>query len=79
MSQLKLTGVSPRVSPQRTRARAPSVRIEKVSEWKEIVPKLKGAKTGGTARNEKEFYFIPCTWIRVEKAETPAEFSAEQL
>ena len=48
-SQLKLTSVSPRASPQSTRVRVPTVSAELDREWEEIVlPKLKGAKTGGT-------------------------------
>ena len=51
LSQLKLTGGSPRVSPQRTRERAPKVRTEDREESSEkVVPKLKGANTGGTAK-----------------------------
>ena len=40
-SQLKLTGVSPRTSPQSTRVRVSTVNTEDREE--EIVPKLKGA------------------------------------
>ena len=48
-SQLKLTGVSPRTSPQSTRVRVPTVSIElEVEEVEIVLPKLKGAKTGGT-------------------------------
>ena len=56
LSQLKLTGVSPRVSPQRTRARAPTVRIEDREEVREIVPKLNGAKTGATEKQKMHMY-----------------------
>lgn len=49
LSQLKLTGGSPRVSPQRTRERAPNVSTEdSIEESEKVVPKLKGANTGGT-------------------------------
>ena len=48
LSQLKLTGGSPRVSPQRTRERAPNVSTEDREESEKVVAKLKGAKTGGT-------------------------------
>ena len=51
-SQLKLTGVSPRTSPQSTRVRVSTVNTEDREE--EIVPKLKGANTGGTEGKEKE-------------------------
>ena len=54
LSQLKLTGGSPRVSPQRTRERAPKVKTEDREESeKVVVPKLKGANTGGTVRINK--------------------------
>lgn len=48
-SQLKLTGVSPRTSPQSTRVRVPAGSTVEDRE-EEIVPKLKGANTGGTER-----------------------------
>ena len=54
LSQLKLTGGSPRVSPQRTRERAPNVRTEDREESEKVVPKLKGANTGGTEGKKKE-------------------------
>ena len=55
LSQLKLTGGSPRVSPQRTRERAPNVSTEdSIEESEKVVPKLKGANTGGTEGKEKE-------------------------
>ena len=47
-SQLKLTGVSPRTSPQSTRVRVPTVSTELDREEEIVLPKLKGAKTGGT-------------------------------
>ena len=56
LSQLKLTGGSPRVSPQRTRERAPNVSTEdSIEESEKVVPKLKGANTGGT-EGEKKLY-----------------------
>ena len=54
LSQLKLTGGSPRVSPQRTRERAPNVSTEdSIEESEKVVPKLKGANTGGTEGKKK--------------------------
>ena len=56
LSQLKLTGGSPRVSPQRTRERAPNVSTEDREESEKVVPKLRGANTGGTEGKKEKKY-----------------------